>query len=279
MTLVGKILILLILIMSLVFMSFTVMVYSTHRNWKDLVENPQSGLRAQLTKKQAEVQQLELKRQEALDQLAHEKAARTKAIAVLEVRKLDMEEQLAKKEDELRTLQSDSRAAIKTLDTAQSEMARLKDEVEQLRVEITQTRQDRNTQVAEVRTLTDKLNQGEGTLKRLKERNEQLVSELSRASLVVEGNGLSLDDPIDKIAPKLDGVVTAVRNNDLIEVSLGSDEGIRRGHEVDVYTSQGGYLGRATVVETSNDRSVAKIISAFRQGVMRKGDRVATRLL
>ena len=225
MTLVGKILVVLILIMSLVFMSFTVMVYSTHRNWKDLVENPQTGLKAQLTAKQNELRQKEQQRQEALDQLAHEKAARTKAISVLEVRKLEMEEQLAKKEDELRTLQIDSRNAIKTLDTAQSEMARLKDEVEQLRLEIKKTRQDRNVQVAEVRTLTDKLNQGEGQLKRLKERNEQLVSELSRASLVVEGNGLSLDDPIDKIAPKLDGVITAVRNTNLIEVSLGSDEG------------------------------------------------------
>ena len=56
-------------------------------------------------------------------------------------------------------------------------------------------------------------------------------------------------------------------------------KGIRRGHEVDVYTARGGYLGRAVVVETSNDRSVAKVLSEFRQGVMRKGDRVATRLL
>ncbi len=275
MNLVGKILVLLIFIMSLVFMSFTVLVYSTHRNWKEEAQSTQK----KLTAAQSQARELEQKRQEALDQLAHEKAARTKAISVLEVRKLEMEEQLAKKEDELRTLQIDSRASRKTLDTAQSEMRRLKDEVEQLRVEIKKTRNDRNQQVANVRMLTDRLNQGEGTLKRLRERNEQLVTELSRASLVVEGNGLSLDDPIDKIAPKLDGVITAVRKNNLIEVSLGSDEGIRRGHEFDVYTSQGGYLGRATVVETSYDRSVAKIMSEFQQGVMRKGDRVATRLL
>lgn len=279
MTLVGKILVVLILIMSLVFMSFTVMVYTTHRNWKDLVKNPTTGLEVQLANKKRELTQLESQRQEALDQLAHEKAARTEAIAVLEGRSLEMESQLAKKEEELRTLQIDSRNAIKTLDTAQSEMKRLKDEVEQLRQEIRTTRQDRNQQVAEVRNLTDKLNQGEGQLKRLKERSEQLVSELARASLVVESNGLSVDDPIDKIPPKLDGVITAVRKSNLIEVSLGSDEGIRRGHEVDVYTTRGGYLGRAVVVETSTDRSVAKVLSEFQQGVMRKGDRVATRLL
>ena len=279
MTLVGKILVVLIFFMSVAFMGFTLAVYSTHRNWRDLVENPTTGLKTQLENKRRELAQLETKRQEVLDQLAHEKAARTEAIAVLEVRNLQMQEQLAKKEDELRTLQVDSRNALKTLDTAQSEMKRLKDEVEGLRQEITQTRRDRNRQVAAVRELTDRLNQGEGQLSRLKDRNEQLVSDLSRASLLIDSNGLSINDPIDKIAPKLDGVITAVKGGSLIEVSLGSDEGIRRGHTVDVYSGEGGYLGRAVVIETNTDRCVAKIVPEFRQGVMRKGDRVATRLL
>ncbi len=279
MTTIGKILIVLILIMSLVFMSFTVMVYATHRNWKDLVENPTTGLKAQLSAKQRQLQQTEAERQEVLDQLAYEKAARTEALAVLEVKRLEMEEQLSKTEQELQSLQKESSDALRTLDTAQTELQRLKSEVGQLRDEIKTTRQDRNQQVAAVRRLTDELNQGEGQLRRLRDRNNELMSELTRASLVVESNGLNVDDPIDQIPPKLDGVITSVRGTGLIEVSLGSDEGLRRGHLVDVYTSQGGYLGRASVVETSHDRSVAKIIPEFQQGVMRKGDRVATRLL
>jgi hypothetical protein len=70
-----------------------------------------------------------------------------------------------------------------------------------------------------------------------------------------------------------------VREGGLIEVSLGSDEGLRRGHKLDVYRLTGGYLGRAEVVDTNPDRAVARIIPEFRQGIIRKGDRVATKLL
>lgn len=279
MTTVGKTIVVLILIMSLVFMSFTVMVYATHRNWKDLVKNPVTGLETQLANKQRELQVLESQRQEALDQLAFEKAARTEALAVLEVKRLELEEQLSRKEEELRLSQSEARDRLRTLESAQTEMRRLKDEVGQLRDEIRITRQDRNDQVAAVRELTDRLNQGEGQLRRLRQRNEQLVSDLARATLVVESNDLNINDPIDQIPPRLEGVITAVRGTSMIEVSMGADEGLRRGHEVDVYNLQGAYLGRATIVETTNDRSVARIIPSFQQGVMRKGDRVATRLL
>ncbi len=151
MTTVGKVLIVLILIMSLVFMSFTVMVYATHRNWKELVENPTTGLKSQLVAKQRELQQLESQRQEVLDQLAYEKATRTEALAVLEVKRIEMEDQLSKKEQELQSLQKEASDALRTLDTNSNELQRLKDEVGQLRVEIKQTRQDRNDQVAAVR--------------------------------------------------------------------------------------------------------------------------------
>ena len=41
MNLVGKIFTVLIFVMSLVFMSFAVVVYATHRNWKEVVERPE----------------------------------------------------------------------------------------------------------------------------------------------------------------------------------------------------------------------------------------------
>lgn len=279
MTLVGKILVVLILLMSMLFMAFTVMVYATHTNWKDAVENPQTGLRAQLQAKTQDLNQLEAQRQEALNKLTRERAARTKALGVLEARSRELDEQLAKKEEEFRNLQIENRDALKTLDTKTNEMTRLTDEVNLLRGDIRDTRQDRDAQVAAVRELTDKLNQGEGQLRRLKERNGQLVSELSTAKLIMDQNDLSVDAPIDGKPPQLDGVVTAVRKTNLVEVSLGADEGIRRGHKLDIYTGSGSYVGRVVVIETNPDRAVGRIIPEFLQGVVRKGNRVATRLL
>ena len=90
---------------------------------------------------------------------------------------------------------------------------------------------------------------------------------------------MSVDTPVDDMPPQVDGVVTAVRDSNLIEVSMGRDEGIRRGHTLDVYRATGTYLGRLKVIETSSDRAVGRIVPEFLQGVIRKGDRVASRLL
>ena len=279
MSLVGRILIFLILLMSLVFMTVTMMVYSTHKNWKDLVENPSTGLKSKLDTARAQVAELEKQREEALNQLALERAARAESLAVLEVRSRELSEQLVKAEQERQQLRIENASKIKLLETNQNEMKRLKDEVDAMRGEIRTARLDRDSQLTEARALADKLNQSEGDLRRLKERNNQLIGELSSAKLLLDRNGMTVDTPVDGLPPKVDGVVTSVRNSNLVEVSMGSDEGIQRGHTLDIYRATGAYLGRLEVIETSSDRSVGRIVPEYLQGVIRKGDRVASRLL
>ena len=43
MNLVGKIFVVLILVMSVVFMAFAMAVYATHRNWREVVVNEQAA--------------------------------------------------------------------------------------------------------------------------------------------------------------------------------------------------------------------------------------------
>ena len=279
MTLVGKILVVLIFIMSLVFMSFTVMVYSTHRNWKDLVENPSTGLKARLTQREQEKRQLENERQEILNKLAYERATRTEALAVLEVKLSELTAELARNEETLRTTQTQLGEANQLVSSSLAQKQRLTTEVEKLREEVKGAREDRDFQVAEVQKLTDKINQSEGQLRRLRDRNNQLTGELGRAQVLLDSNDLDLNAPLDGQPPRLDGVVTAVRQRDLVEVSLGADEGVRRGHKLDIYAGSGAYLGRLEVVETAPDRAVGRVVPQYSQGVIRKGDRVATKLL
>ena len=54
MNLVGKIFIVLIFVMSILFMGFVVAVYATHTNWRDVVMKPETGLQAQLKNQQTE---------------------------------------------------------------------------------------------------------------------------------------------------------------------------------------------------------------------------------
>ncbi len=68
-----------------------------------------------------------------------------------------------------------------------------------------------------------------------------------------------------------------------VEISLGFDDGLEKGHTLDVYrlgatpdTSK--YLGRVRVLRTEKDRAVAYVIPELKQGQIRREDLVATRL-
>jgi hypothetical protein len=83
--------------------------------------------------------------------------------------------------------------------------------------------------------------------------------------------------------PRLDGVILASRATGYVEISLGSDDGLEKGHELDVYrvgptVAENKYLGKVRVVQTEPDKSVAQILPNFKRGAIQKEDRVATRL-
>ena len=86
MTLVGKIFTVLIFIMSLVFMSFAVMVFATHQNWRDLVKSTDSskpGLERRLELKTAELTAAKAEHERTKQQLALEQASRRQALAAI----------------------------------------------------------------------------------------------------------------------------------------------------------------------------------------------------
>jgi biopolymer transport protein ExbD len=77
------------------------------------------------------------------------------------------------------------------------------------------------------------------------------------------------------------GVVLGVSEKGLVEISIGSDDGLSRGQRLEVYrhqTSTSAYVGRIEVIETRPDRAVCRILAEFLQRPVQKGDRVATKL-
>jgi hypothetical protein len=80
----------------------------------------------------------------------------------------------------------------------------------------------------------------------------------------------------DGIPPMVDGLVVKVGEKNLVEISIGADDGILVGNKLDVYRNNA-YLGKVVVLKTTPDRAVAEIIPEFKRGIIRKGDRVATK--
>jgi chromosome segregation ATPase len=272
MNLLGKIFVVLILVMSLVFASFAVAVYSAHRNWKDEAKKQQdlvATARAELEKETAIKEQLQA-------DIEKEAVAKREALAKLETERDELSRQrddLAKQRDDLA---AKDKASVAALDSAQQNLAKLTSEVEALRGDIRTAQSDRDQHFKQVVELTDNVHQAQGELNRLGERNVQLSGVVAAQRKVLTAHDLSKDTPVDGIPPQVRGKVLAVNRNNLIETSLGSDDGLRSGHTLEVFRADK-YLGRVEVINTTTDRAVAKILPAFRKAAIQEGDDVATR--
>ncbi len=281
---IGKIFVFALFIMSLVFMSFAVALYSTHTNWRDEImrtreqikAGQQLGYKAQLDQAKTDRNNLSAEITKLQSEVAASEAARDQVVAkiqtALEEKNKDLE--VLRKEKEARELerekaQAELAAARKELEAASKVVAELRSEV--------RTQQDKvDEQVDRAAKIASELHEKESFLEIASERKAQLEKQVANARLLLQQSGLSIDNLPRDAVPKIDGVVTNVID-DSIELSLGGDDGLQMGHELDVYRNDQ-YLGRVRVVSIKPDKAVAVVIREFVRGVIQRGDKVATRL-
>jgi hypothetical protein len=282
MTLVGKIFTMLILIMSIVFMSFSVMVFATHKNWREYADNATPGPGQKLGLKQ-QLEQLQAKKKEADDQLqktrnelAQEQAARRTALASLQVRATRAEGELAAKQQELDALAAQHTQAAEAAKMAQDRLAALQAETDALRAELRTVQGNLDQKFQNVVSLTDELNQALSQKQILEERNTEAAAQIAQMKTVLDRNGLTADALVAHIPPKVEGVVLEVAGSDLIEISIGADDGLKVGHPLEVYRNNT-YLGRIVVRKTGPDRAVGQIQRDLQRGQIKRGDRVTTK--
>jgi len=83
---------------------------------------------------------------------------------------------------------------------------------------------------------------------------------------------------VSQIPPKVDGEVLAVfENKGLVEISIGADDGLKKGHVLQVYRGAV-YLGQIIIREIEPDRAVGEIDKKMQRGRIRGGDNVTTKL-
>ncbi|MFV2066781.1 MAG: hypothetical protein ACC645_07340 [Pirellulales bacterium] len=273
MNLVGKIFVVLILIMSVVFMAMSMAVYATHRNWKEATEK----VKTQRDAAQANNVQLKTELERLDKKLASEKTDLEQQIAKLETERQELIRELDEMQTRLAQLVGQNRALTGTVGATQQRLSTLIAEVGQLRKKILDAQQQRDQAFDNVVQKTDKLHQTFGNLVKAKEREKQLIGQVARYTQLLDDNNIDPNAQPKGLPPKVDGRVTAVSKGNLIEISVGSDDGLRAGHTLEVFRGRS-YLGRARILRTSPDRAVAKLLKTYRKGIVQKGDRVATRL-
>jgi hypothetical protein len=287
MNLVGKIFIVLVAVMSLVFAAMSVMVYGIHTNWRQLVvnpvEEPGKPLGLQYVLKNANEANTVLKNQLAASEDTYKSQLneREQRLAKLET---EVKELARLRDDAVKDLANKEATARETtaaLAAKQTNEAALLKERDVLRDEARGLREDRDRQFKLVVQRTDEMHEAVAEVKRLSKRNEELAVDLTHARDLLTRLGVDPQTDPNSLVPPVDGLVTAVQGADLIQISLGSDQGLQRGHKLEVYRMNGTastYLGRVIVEKTEPNLAVCRVDPNYRRGPIQYGDRVAAKI-
>lgn len=276
MTLLGKVFTGLLFLLSVIFFTLAVAVNASHTDYRKLVKDPQTGFEAKLQKAETKSQQLTSTLEDMKTQLSIEQAARRSALAALQTQIEQRENELATQEGTLTKLLAAHTELVATERQTQLDLsARTKDN-ETLRKQIVDAREDRDQTFQRYTKAIDEYTRLQGMYQSLNERTQQIASDYTGAKEQLEILGLK-PNSIVQGAPAANGEVTAVSSTGLVEVSLGQDSGMREGLTLEV--SRGGeYLGKLKITRVEAGASVAKILTGFQTGYIRKGDRVDTKL-
>lgn len=269
---IGKIFVFAVFVMSLMLMTFAVAIYSSHINWQEVAKQKQD----ELTKLTDSKKSLEAENESLTRSVAASEAARDQVVAKFQSALIEKDKELtslkAARDDKLEDMQ----AKIGELATVEEDLTQAREQVKKLREEINEKQLKVDSQVDRAARLAAQLHEKESFLEIATERKSQLEKQVAQARILLKQNGLSLDSlPKDRV-PTINGVVMAVAD-DSIEVSLGFDDGLQKGHQIEVYRNDE-YLGRAIVKSVKPDRAVAVLVREYARGIVQRGDKVTTRL-
>ncbi|TWT55095.1 Chromosome partition protein Smc [Rubripirellula amarantea] len=281
MTLIGKAFTALVLILSVIFMALALAVNASHRNWRDVVltgVNGQPGLKSQIESKIQINEQLRDSQERIQAALNREQASRRTALAALQTQLDQLRGELQNSESTVQKLTAQVQELSQTDLSRAQELERLTGENAKLRESVRTEQQDRDKLFTQTLELTDQMNKLRGFKVQLEERNQQLMSQVTRFEEVVASKGIDIHAPLDGAPPERNGVILEVdRPRRLVLVSIGADEGLRKGHMLEV-TRKGRYVGKLKIRNTKPDRAVAEILEDYSEGILQENDRVDTTL-
>lgn len=289
MTSVGKILVVLNLILSVSFIAFSGAVYTTHKTWRKKAEMAE----ANATKSRADMNT-------ALNELNAKEAEAQRLVAAAEGEVVQLKGQLANVQQQVAAAEKKNNQLEQELQAqtgvAESKTAeavfRREQAVEQSSVN-NSLHGKLETVVAENRSLSDQLFSRNLSYEQLEDQYAVLLSETADLKTVLDANGLSTNiadyRSMDEPPPPVEGLVVNARkdrtgNVRYVAMSIGSDDGLDKGHELSVVRpaerNQGRakFLGTVVIIDVDNDTAVGRVIDTAKTGIIEEGDNVTSKL-
>ena len=274
MNLMGKIFTFMIFLMSTVFLVVSIMVGASDRAWKEEAREMQ-------TRASNATNSIDLLKNETanLDKLlAAEQVSRAQQLANLQSQNRLAQEALAEKATQFDEEQKKAQGYARELLEANRRLKDQDAELAGIKANNKKLVDDIAAQFAENRNIQNVLFEQTAKLEQLQQKEADLAAQLAKLQKIFDAKGLDENILVAAIAPKIEAVVTAVGNNNgTFAVAIGLDDGLRKGHEMDIYRSNR-HVGRGVVVLAQNNRSVLSIVKGMMNDIVREGDNVTTKL-
>lgn len=288
MSFIGKMLVVLNVVMSFLFMALAGGVFAVHKTWQQKAAQAQTS--SDNEKKRADGIQVE--KDTAAKTHQEEKTAFENRAVQAEATLQNLTQQTAAQTQQVNDLQTKNKQLLGIAESKTAEAGARQDESSTRRVENAKLREQLDAETMKNRQLEDKLFAKDLEMAEMKERFTLALRDTADMRTFLATKGLKFDrDAIRRAqepAPKVTGVITDVKKDKtnrpaFIEFSLGGDEGLVVGHELDVVGSGIGgrkpdWLGRIKIIDIRPDSAVGQVILKEANGTMEKGDLVTTQL-
>lgn len=284
MTFVGKILVMIIMAFALFFLAISTVVFTTSKNWKDeaaSLKKSMSELQSQKTAAEAKLAEAEAASKRAED----EKAQMVEQLNA-QIASIEQKNQLA--QQELTEQREAATRAEQQVQVALNESAASLAEAQQLRGLLSQVQDQANKFQLAQQDLDARILELERMLAVAQDNNRELLERVGLYSNVIRRAGLS--DDVRRLRGVTTGPPPDFKEGQVLEVdptnrrvviSVGSDDGLVVGHELELFRTQptAEYLGRIRVDIVEPDRAVGTVIGGTVQGKkIQEGDLVSPQI-
>ena len=285
---VSKLLIVMQMVLSIVFMAFAAAVYTTSNNWKaqaaknagdaknnrDLYDQ-QFNKVAELKEQQKTIE-TDLK-QKYEDELANAKNLEGQVAAA----RLDLAE------ERKRRAEATTEAQIAT---AEAEARRA--EADTYRREVRKLRKDKDSLVVEGRSKDDQILELRRRMAQATDKDKRNLATIARQFALLRQNGVDPNAQVDANGQQLEagrepvelvnGVVRSTKRSrsgasEFIYISLGSDDAVAVGNRLHVYRDKK-FVADIILREVTSDGAVGVVDENLRNGTIKRGDNVTSKL-
>ncbi len=289
MSFLGKVLIVLQVVMSVLFMCAAAAVFSTHQKWKDEYDSLKLQAATAATAHNDEVQKLTGAVAAAQAERDQEKNRANDQVG--NVQRLQRE--VASLTQENSQLNNEINRQTGVAERKSNEANNRQSEAEKQRVQNDGLLKTQDDLTRQIQVQKDKIYGMELERDKMIAQITSLLEQNAFLEKVVRQNGLDTDPALvaDAIEPPppVDGLVKEIQKDKtnrtrFVYITIGEDDGLHLQHELDVYRpaeQNGGktqYLGRIRIIHLTPDEAVGIVVQAAKNGIIERGDNVTTRL-